>query len=744
MTPLTALSYFSPPPPGGIAPPSRPAQLITDAVLWAWQRPWLLAVGAALLVVVVAAQNLLASWRHRWHAADARLITIAPPPEVDAHNAAALWANLSGTLAPSRRRRLVYGSPHVVWQYTWTGRQLMISVWVPGSVPRGAVEAAIRAAWPGAACTTTDPVAPIPVEAPMATGGHLSPTAADWLPFNTDHDADPLRALMSAGSQLKPDEHACVQILARPASSRRVARARKAAGRLRAGKTAMPTINPAAPVQEMVDIFLPGRFGTTSGKSHTPPPASRRDPGVERDVRAILDKTAYPLWQTGIRYAVARTPTRAPDGLSDGRLRGIADTLGSAFAVYTGRNRLTHRTRMRQPVAVLAARRLGPGFLTSSPELAALAALPQDLAVPGLDRARAKSMPAPVAIPTGGRGTKILGDAEIGGHSVALSVVDARYHTHVIGSTGSGKTTLLVNMAVDDILAGRGTVVIDPHGDMMAAAGVAPDQVDLVVLAMADVPEYLYWDAAAATQAKIGALSAEAVLVNQACSSGVAAFDVVAGKFSTHPDYRVALLVAANRVPEAYWNRMDSSTAITSDGAAAAVLVRGHGARRWLATEVITDGRYVDSARLDVGGAAQPFALDGPGPGRMGHPVDLMKAFLGNDLRATIRFVRYNRERNNEVLQRACTSAGVRLDEIGHILHMNGGVKAMADYAAHCGIPLDRTNAELALDHGHFGSADQLLAFAMMHAEGRFRAGDLVALTSTGNGMHWACTLLRV
>ena len=163
--------------------------------------------------------ELLAGWRHRWHAADARLITIAPPPEVDAHNAAALWANLSGTLAPSRRRRLVYGSPHVVWQYTWTGRQLMISVWVPGSVPRGAVEAAIRAAWPGAACTTTDPVAPIPVEAPMAAGGHLSPTAADWLPFNTDHDADPLRALMSAGSQLKPDEHACVQILARPANA---------------------------------------------------------------------------------------------------------------------------------------------------------------------------------------------------------------------------------------------------------------------------------------------------------------------------------------------------------------------------------------------------------------------------------------------------------------------------------------------------------------------------------------------
>ncbi|TNH30680.1 DUF87 domain-containing protein, partial [Micromonospora orduensis] len=99
--------------------------------------------------------------------------------------------------------------------------------------------------------------------------------------------------------------------------------------------------------------------------------------------------------------------------------------------------------------------------------LGARAALPRDLAVPGLDRARAKSMPTPVAVPTGGRGTKMIGDAQVGGHGVALAVPDARYHLHVVGSTGSGKTTLLVNMAVDDIKAGRGTVVIDPHGDMV-------------------------------------------------------------------------------------------------------------------------------------------------------------------------------------------------------------------------------------------------------------------------------------
>ncbi|MDH6466053.1 energy-coupling factor transporter ATP-binding protein EcfA2 [Micromonospora sp. A200] len=467
-----AITAVSPPTPapgpsgpgaGFVVPPTGLSRWILDAAAWAGQRPWLLAVAAAALVVFVAGRNLLALWRHRRHADGARLTTIAPPPEVDPHSAAALWANLAGTLTPSRRRRWLYGSPHVVWQYTWTGRRLLISVWVPGTVAPGAVEAAVRAAWPGAACTTDDtPPPPMPIDVPAAVGGHLLPTAAEWLPLHTDHDNDPLRALMSAGSQLRADEYACVQILTRPAAPRRAARARRAAARLRDGKTAIPTINPAAPLLWLIEVFQPG----SSARRSVSAAGQRRDPAVERDVRAILDKTTHPLWETAVRYAIGKDNRRAGSDQRP-RLRGIADTVASSFAVYSGRNRLTHRTRLPQPAAVLAQRRLGAGFLTSTPELAALAALPRDLAVPGLDRARAKSMPAPIAVPSGGRGTKMIGDAQVGGHGVALTVPDARYHLHVVGSTGSGKTTLLVNMAVDDIKAGRGTVVIDPHGDMV-------------------------------------------------------------------------------------------------------------------------------------------------------------------------------------------------------------------------------------------------------------------------------------
>jgi hypothetical protein len=452
-------------------PPTPPpvAEWAEHAAQWATQRPWLAAVAVAL-IAWIAARNLLATWRHNHHARDARIVTIAPPPEVDPAGAAAVWANLAGILTPSYRRRLLYGHPHVALQYTWSARELRISLWVPGTVPPGAVEAAIRGAWPGAATTTEPAEPPIPSQPAAEAGGHLLPVAAEWLPLRTDHDTDPLRALMAAGAQLRDDEHACAQILARPARARRVARARRAAARLRDGTTAVPAINPAAPLLWLLHLIL--EVFQPTGRSRTPPSggqsgtAARRDPGIDRDVRAILDKTAHPLWETGVRYGVASTLERRGAN-AEGRLRGIADAIASSFAVYTARNRLTHRARMRHPAEVLAAHRLGAGFLTSTPELAALAALPQDLAVPGLDRAHAKSMPVPVAVSAGGRGTKVLGDAEIGGHAVALSAADARYHVHMIGSTGSGKTTLLANMVLDDVHAGRGTVVIDPHGDLV-------------------------------------------------------------------------------------------------------------------------------------------------------------------------------------------------------------------------------------------------------------------------------------
>ena len=43
---------------------------------------------------------------------------------------------------------------------------------------------------------------------------------------------------------------------------------------------------------------------------------------------------------------------------------------------------------------------------------------------------------------------------------------DRRRHMYLIGKTGMGKSTVLENMIVEDIRAGRGVALVDPHGDL--------------------------------------------------------------------------------------------------------------------------------------------------------------------------------------------------------------------------------------------------------------------------------------
>lgn len=44
---------------------------------------------------------------------------------------------------------------------------------------------------------------------------------------------------------------------------------------------------------------------------------------------------------------------------------------------------------------------------------------------------------------------------------------DRRRHVYLIGKTGMGKSTMLENMIIQDIQAGRGVAVVDPHGDLV-------------------------------------------------------------------------------------------------------------------------------------------------------------------------------------------------------------------------------------------------------------------------------------
>lgn len=53
------------------------------------------------------------------------------------------------------------------------------------------------------------------------------------------------------------------------------------------------------------------------------------------------------------------------------------------------------------------------------------------------------------------------------GHLFGIKQTDRLSHMHIVGRTGTGKSTLLETLIAQDIDAGRGCALIDPHGDLV-------------------------------------------------------------------------------------------------------------------------------------------------------------------------------------------------------------------------------------------------------------------------------------
>ena len=433
-------------------------------------------VAAAVLAVAAVAVGRVVDVRRRQ--AGARLLAVRPPAAVDAAGGEVLWRTLLGLHRPVWRR-LVFGQAHVAVELSADADGPRLAVWVPGGVPPGLVEHALTAAWPGTRVDDGPPVPPLPVSG-TSTGGVLRLAGPGWFPLRTKHEVDPARPLLAALSALQAGEAACVQVLARPASRRRARHARSAAARLRnpgRGSTGWPGgAGWAGWAGEVADLAAPGggqrggrsggRFGGRSGGRVG---FGWVDPWLADDLRAVKDKTSQPLFEVALRYAVTTTDPAHDAGTSAAqlaRVRGLADGVASAFGAHTGRNRLArHRIRLRSAPQVLAGRRLWRGFLLSVSELAAVAHLPYDTALPGLEASAARRVAPLPRVPTTG---KVLGDADAGPRRpVAMTVADSRTHVHVLGETGSGKSTLLAQLILADAHAGRGVLAVDPKGDLI-------------------------------------------------------------------------------------------------------------------------------------------------------------------------------------------------------------------------------------------------------------------------------------
>lgn len=114
--------------------------------------------------------------------------------------------------------------------------------------------------------------------------------------------------------------------------------------------------------------------------------------------------------------------------------------------------------------------------------------LPQPTVLESLNFTRHYSNPS-VHLPSDGL---LLGRAHLSGfeHPVHFGESDRSRHMYILGATGTGKSTLLYNLIRQDMDAGRGVAMIDPHGDLFeqVLAAVPPERVrDVVIIDPSDV-----------------------------------------------------------------------------------------------------------------------------------------------------------------------------------------------------------------------------------------------------------------
>ena len=126
------------------------------------------------------------------------------------------------------------------------------------------------------------------------------------------------------------------------------------------------------------------------------------------------------------------------------------------------------RARMESPARLDGVRRpWRAGLELGAEEIVAMAGWPVgEGALPATPSAHPRVLPLPPVRET--QRAFATGVADQAGERLGISIGDALYHTVLLGPTGAGKSTALAHLALADIQAGRGVLLIDPKTDLVA------------------------------------------------------------------------------------------------------------------------------------------------------------------------------------------------------------------------------------------------------------------------------------
>ncbi|MBI4708785.1 MAG: DUF87 domain-containing protein [Candidatus Portnoybacteria bacterium] len=322
-----------------------------------------------------------------------------------------------------------------------------------------------------------------------SSGSFLSLTKNYYLPFKTykSLESDPLSEIVNSFSKLDEiGEGAAIQIVFKSTSSNWRKRSLKIAREMQKNRT----FEQAKKATTLVKAASKGLELTSKKPQQPTPPLPTLTPMQQEQIKALEEKAGKIGFDVNVRL-LASAPTKI-------EADEILSHLEGAFSQFNHPNfnsikakRLSGRA-LKKLIYNFSFRFFSQRqrMLLNTEELTSLFHLPQtNLSAPQVKFLKAKQAAAPTNLSKEGLilGKNIFRGAEL---EVKLAEDDRRRHLYLIGQTGTGKSNLICNLAMQDILVGKGVGIIDPHGDLVEKIlSLTPDNraEDIILIDPADL-----------------------------------------------------------------------------------------------------------------------------------------------------------------------------------------------------------------------------------------------------------------
>jgi len=313
------------------------------------------------------------------------------------------------------------------------------------------------------------------------------------MPIKTSQEfqTDPLSSVTSIFTKLdKESEGAAIQILIRPSKDKFVKKtARKVVDYIREGAKLGSALSKAK--AGFFQQILGDIFASPDSKEKEIKGQGQRletNPVDKEIIEAISKKSSLPLFDVNLRLL-----SSAPD---EARAQTILEELKSSFEQFNSQilNKIKFRKLSAKIFKKNKLKKLFYNFsfrifnetrpmILSSAELAGIFHFPMSaLLTPHIKWLKAKEAPSPANLPKEGI---IVGRNVFRGEERVIKIQpkDRGRHFYMIGQTGTGKSGLLQNMICQDIEAGEGVALIDPHGDLAEAvlSFIPPERAEDVI-----------------------------------------------------------------------------------------------------------------------------------------------------------------------------------------------------------------------------------------------------------------------